>query len=113
MLDMQPVRLLFKCHQTKATTKVAVRSISAKAKQFYDEDQLSLHKTVRAIVDKDINPYVDQWENEGQYPAHKIFKILGNAGLLGINKPVEYGGQGLNFKYQVAMNEAMGSVDCG
>ena len=27
-------------------------------------------------------------------------KKLGNAGLLGINKPVEYGGLGLDYKYQ-------------
>ncbi len=31
---------------------------------------------------------MDQWEAEGQFPAHKIFKILGNAGFLGVNKPV-------------------------
>ena len=35
-----------------------------------------------------INPYVDQWEKEGNFPAHKIFKTLGDAGFLGINKPV-------------------------
>lgn len=31
---------------------------------------------------------MDQWEAEGQFPAHKIFKLLGNAGFLGVNKPV-------------------------
>lgn len=53
---------------------------------FYEEDQLSLQKTVRKIIDDDINPYVDQWEADGQYPAHEVFKKLGQAGLLGINK---------------------------
>ena len=28
----------------------------------------------------------------------QVFKKLGDAGLLGVNKPVEYGGMGLNFK---------------
>ena len=28
----------------------------------------------------------------------KVFKKLGDAGLLGVNKPVEYGGMGLDFK---------------
>ena len=42
-----------------------------------------------------------------------MFKKLGDAGLLGINKPVEYGGLGLNYKYQLAMNEELGHVDCG
>lgn len=40
------------------------------------------------IIDQEINPHVDQWEAEKQFPAHKIFKILGNAGFLGVNKPV-------------------------
>lgn len=31
---------------------------------------------------------MDQWEAEGQFPAHKVFKLLGNAGFLGVNKPV-------------------------
>lgn len=31
---------------------------------------------------------MDQWEAEGQFPAHRIFKLLGNAGFLGVNKPV-------------------------
>uniref|UniRef100_A0A8C7MUP6 Zgc:85777 n=1 Tax=Oncorhynchus kisutch TaxID=8019 RepID=A0A8C7MUP6_ONCKI len=39
------------------------------------------------IIDQDINPYVDQWEAEGIFPAHKVFKLLGNAGFLGVNKP--------------------------
>lgn len=43
---------------------------------------------VLQIIDQEINPYVDKWEEEGQFPAHKIFKILGSAGFLGVNKPV-------------------------
>lgn len=40
------------------------------------------------LIDQEINPHVDQWEAEGRFPAHKIFKLLGNAGFLGVNKPV-------------------------
>lgn len=43
---------------------------------------------VLQLIDQEINPHVDQWEAEGQFPAHKIFKLLGNAGFLGVNKPV-------------------------
>lgn len=31
---------------------------------------------------------MDQWEAEGKFPAHRIFKILGSAGFLGVNKSV-------------------------
>uniref|UniRef100_A0A3Q3DAX7 Zgc:85777 n=1 Tax=Hippocampus comes TaxID=109280 RepID=A0A3Q3DAX7_HIPCM len=65
------------------------------------------------IIDQEINPYVDQWEAEGKFPAHKIFKILGNAGFLGVNKPVEYGGMGLDYSYSVAVSEELGHIRCG
>lgn len=38
------------------------------------------------IIEKDINPHVDQWEKEGIYPAKEIFKKLSEAGLLGITR---------------------------
>jgi hypothetical protein len=31
-----------------------------------------MQKTLLKIIDDDINPYVDQWEKEGQYPAHQV-----------------------------------------
>ena len=42
---------------------------------------------VLQIIDKDINPHVDEWEEAGIFPAHKLFKILGDAGVLGVTKP--------------------------
>ncbi|KAJ0055363.1 hypothetical protein NL108_016673, partial [Boleophthalmus pectinirostris] len=65
------------------------------------------------IIDQEINPYVDQWEAEGIFPAHKVFKILGNTGFLGVNKPVEYGGLGLDFSYSMAVSEELGHIRCG
>lgn len=49
---------------------------------------IDLCLNVLQIINQEINPYVDKWEEEGQFPAHKIFKILGSAGFLGVNKPV-------------------------
>jgi len=86
---------------------------NAQAQAYYEEEQKSMQQTVRRIIDNDINPYVDQWEKEEQYPAKQVFKKLGDAGLLGVNKPVEYGGMGLNFKYNVALNEELGYIRCG
>ncbi len=39
-----------------------------------------------------------------------MFKKFGQAGLLGITKPVEYGGQGLDYKYNLACAEALGHI---
>jgi len=80
---------------------------------FFEEEQRSMQKTARRIIDEDINPFVDQWEVEGLYPAATVMKKLGDAGLLGVNKPVEYGGMGLDFKYNIALNEELGNINCG
>lgn len=56
---------------------------------------------------------MDQWEAEGIFPAHHVFKILGSAGFLGVNKPVEYGGLGLDFSYSMAVAEELGYIRCG
>lgn len=87
-----------------SSTEVGLKS------DFYTQDQQELQKTVKKLVDKEINPYVDEWENAGRWPAHKIVKLFGQAGLLGIDKPEEYGGLGLDYKYQAAMVETLGYV---
>ena len=39
------------------------------------------------LIEKEINPFVDQWEEEKLFPAHKVMKLLGDAGFLGVTKP--------------------------
>src|SRR5215472_5678647 len=38
---------------------------------------------------------------------------LGDLGFLGLNKPVEYGGQGLDYSYAMVMAEELGGITCG
>ena len=79
----------------------------------FTQEHAEIRRTLRAIIDKDINPQVDQWEEDGIFPAHEVFKKLGNAGLLGINKPVEFGGMGLDYSYAMVMAEELGHIACG
>nr|XP_047910428.1 probable acyl-CoA dehydrogenase 6 isoform X5 [Anser cygnoides] len=72
-----------------------------------------LEAVPKKIIDREINPFVDKWEEEGQFPAHKVFKTLGQAGFLGVDKPTEYGGMGLDFSYNIAVAEELGSIRCG
>ena len=73
----------------------------------------ALRQTWKKLIDREINPYVDQWEKEGQFPAHSLFKKMGDAGLLGVDKPVEYGGLGLDFSYAMVCAESLGLVNGG
>ena len=78
----------------------------------YTDSHREIQRTMRKIIAKDINPFVDQWEKERIFPAHEVFKKLGDAGLLGIQKPKKYGGMGLDYTYNVAATEALGDINC-
>jgi len=72
-----------------------------------------LRRTWRTVIDREINPHVDEWEEAGIFPAHAVFKKLGDAGLLGVDKPVEFGGAGLDFSYAMICSESLGHVNGG
>ncbi len=71
-----------------------------------DHDQIAT--TVIKFCQKEINPYVAEWERAEQLPAHEVFGKLGKLGLLGIKYPLEYGGTALDFSYSLVMAEALG-----
>jgi citronellyl-CoA dehydrogenase len=75
----------------------------------HDEPRRMLQKFIAA----EITPHVDEWEEAGIFPAHELFKKLGDLGFLGLNKPVEYGGQGLDYSYALMMAEELGAITCG
>ena len=79
----------------------------------YTPEHQKLRQTVRRFIEQEINPHVDAWEEAEIFPAHAVFKKLGELGLLGINKPVEYGGMGLDYSYSVAFAEELGRCNCG
>ncbi len=79
----------------------------------YTQEHLELQRSAKKFIDSVINPYVDEWEAAEIFPAHELFKKLGDAGFLGINKPQEYGGMGLDYSFQLAFIEALGAVNCG
>ncbi|ULX54158.1 acyl-CoA dehydrogenase [Cupriavidus taiwanensis] len=74
----------------------------------YTEDHRNIMDGIRRFVSAEIDPFVDEWEAAEVFPAHELFKKMGNLGFLGITKPVEYGGMGLDFSYAVAAAEALG-----
>lgn len=76
----------------------------------YTEDHRSIMDSIRRFVASEVDPFVDEWEAAEIFPAHALFKKMGDLGFLGITKPVEYGGLGLDFSYAVAAAEALGHV---
>lgn len=73
----------------------------------------ALRRTTRQFIDSEINPFVAEWEAAGQFPIHDVFKKMGNLGLLGICKPEENGGLGLDYSYNLVVAEELGRINCG
>jgi glutaryl-CoA dehydrogenase (non-decarboxylating) len=62
----------------------------------FSEEQEMLRKTVRQFVDKEIMPYIREWD-EKQHFETSILKRLANLGLMGVCIPEQYGGSGMDY----------------
>jgi citronellyl-CoA dehydrogenase len=80
---------------------------------FYSPEHLELQRSARRLIEAEINPHVDRWEAEGQFPAHEVFAKFAALGLLGISKPEADGGLGLDYSYSIAFAEVLGEIHCG
>jgi citronellyl-CoA dehydrogenase len=72
-----------------------------------------LQRSVKRWIDEQINPHVDAWEAAGVFPAHQVFKQMGDMGWLGLCKPIDNGGLGLDYSYGAVLAEALGHMHCG
>ncbi len=79
----------------------------------FTPEHRQLQESVARFIETEINPHVDEWERAETFPAHELFRKMGKLGFLGVNKPVEYGGMGLDYSYQIAFIEALSGVNCG
>jgi len=79
----------------------------------FTHEHEELRRNLRRFIDHEINPHVDEWEEAEIFPAHEVFKKLGRLGFLGLTKPVEHGGAGLDWSYEMVMAETVGHVHCG
>lgn len=77
------------------------------------QEHLELKRTIANFVEKEVNPYVESWEESGIFPAQALFKKMGDLGLLGISKPIENGGMGLDYTYEMLAAEEFGAIRCG
>ncbi len=79
----------------------------------FTQEHEELRRTIRSFVEKEINPNVDKWEDQPPFPAHELFKKMGDLGLLGVTKPEKYGGMGLDYSYGLVVAEELGRAHCG
>jgi alkylation response protein AidB-like acyl-CoA dehydrogenase len=72
----------------------------------YDEDMNLFRDQVRKFFDKALTPHLDQWEEQGLV-SREFWRACGEAGLLCPTVPCEYGGLGLDFRYNAVIDEEL------
>ncbi|WFU24527.1 acyl-CoA dehydrogenase family protein [Bradyrhizobium sp. CB1717] len=79
----------------------------------FTADHDDIRRSLQKFIANEINPHVDEWEKADIFPAHELFKKMGSLGFLGLNKPVGFGGSGLDYSYALMMAEELGAITCG
>ncbi|WP_085506726.1 acyl-CoA dehydrogenase family protein [Thalassobacillus devorans] len=62
----------------------------------YSEEQEMVRKMVRDFVDKEIMPYIAEWDAKGHFET-SIINRLAELDLMGVCIPEEYGGSGMDY----------------
>ena len=80
----------------------------------FTEEHKSLSETVKNFAQNEIAPFIEDWEKNGPFPAHQLFKKMGDLDLLGITKSTEAGGMNLDYSFGMVFAEALGyAADLG
>ena len=79
---------------------------------YFTEEHELFRQSLRTFIDKEVQPNIDQWEEDRRIPRD-VWKKMGKMGFLGLSFPQEYGGMDLDYFYDVVFNEELGRVNSG
>ncbi len=79
---------------------------------YFSEEHNIFRDSLRAFLQKEVVPYIDQWEEERRIPR-SIWKKMGEQGFLGLGYPEAYGGSNLDFFFDVIFCEETSKVYSG
>jgi alkylation response protein AidB-like acyl-CoA dehydrogenase len=79
-------------------------------RRFFDEDHEAFRASVRELVQREVAPNLETWDNIGQIDP-QLWVTAGNQGLLGLDFPEEHGGGGVNdFRYRCVIMDELARV---
>ena len=76
----------------------------------YSETQTMIAQSIRDFAEKNIRPYIMEWDEAQIFPT-PLFKKLGAMGFMGILVPEELGGSGLGYHEYITIIEEIAKVD--
>jgi alkylation response protein AidB-like acyl-CoA dehydrogenase len=79
-------------------------------RDIFDDDHRAFRDLARTFAEREVAPYHEQWEEDGQV-SREVWLAAGKAGLLGTDVPEEYGGGGVDdFRYNAIISEEMARI---
>jgi acyl-CoA dehydrogenase len=84
----------------------ALLPIAALPSPFHGEEHAELRRVVRRFVESEIRPFADAWDEAGEFPRD-LYRKAGEAGLLGIGFPDDYGGAGGDWFHRVILSDEL------
>lgn len=72
----------------------------------FSEAHQAYRTRLRHLVEENLTPHADEWERNAELPR-SAFAPLAAAGAFGLNLPREWGGQGLDFGYNIVLAEEL------
>jgi acyl-CoA dehydrogenase len=79
--------------------------------KIFDEHHEMFRQAVRAFVQKEVEPHVEEWEEAGQIPK-SIWPRMGALGFLGVEYDEKYGGAGADVLTTAVLCEEMARSRC-
>ncbi|MBC7847169.1 MAG: acyl-CoA dehydrogenase family protein [Flavobacterium sp.] len=76
----------------------------------YSETQTMIAQSIRDFAEKNIRPYIMEWDEAQTFPI-PLFKKLGEMGFMGVLVPEELGGSGLGYHEYITVIEEISKVD--
>ena len=75
---------------------------------FYNESHNAWREELKKFVAKEIAPFVEEWEEAGEFPR-ELYKKAGDFGLLGMGYPEQYGGtfEGIDIFHGIVTSEEL------
>jgi acyl-CoA dehydrogenase len=72
----------------------------------FQEPHRMFRQAVRAFVDKEVAPHIEEWETAGEIPR-AIWSRMGELGFLGVEYDEKYGGAGADFLTTMVLCEEL------
>ena len=96
-----------------SVTPLLRSNVKTSDEAIFTSEHVEMRAALNKLIEKEINPYVDEWEAARSFPVHSVIKKLGEGGFLGPTRDPAYGGLGLDYTYSIAIAEELGSITCG